>query len=243
MKVYIENLKKFIQENSFNVIASVAALFLVILLLQSFSLYSMKRTFEKDNIVKSRQIQRLDAGISFEAKRMQFLIIARDSILKKHNPELTDDEAYNMAEYTLYICEKYKIDPVLFFAIARQESRFNTKAVSIKGASGIYQISPLTARMLCASLGMEYNEQMVFDLKTNMEMAGKYMSFLKAEYGKTDLILIGYNAGPSWADWQRKDSKITLPEETRDYLIRVQAYYEEFSKLLACYLPGSVSNG
>jgi len=106
----------------------------------------------------------------------------------------------------------------------------------------MYQIFPLTARLLCASMGMEYNEQMLFDLKTNMEMAGKLMSFLKAEYNDMDLILIGYNAGPFWADWHRK-SKVTLPDETKDYLVRVRAYYNEFSKLLTCYLPGSISNG
>ena len=102
----MEKLRKLIQESNFYIVIGIMIIFALIIIIQSFSLYSIRVAFEKDSNLKSIQIQRLDAGISFETKRRQFLIIARDSILKKHNPELSNDEAYNMAEYTLYICEK-----------------------------------------------------------------------------------------------------------------------------------------
>ena len=211
-----------------------------ILAAQFIQVHLMRRDFEKDSVLKSRQIQRLDSGIDFQNKRSQFLMVARDSIIKKHNPGLTDDEAYNIAELTLYICEKYKIDPILVFAIGRQESKFTSNAISTEGAKGFFQINPVTGRMLCETLGIEYSDQRLFDLKTNMELAGKYINFLKAEYGdKIDLILIGYNAGPRWADSYRC-RKTDLPEETKNYLVRVRAFYIEFDKHLAFYLPGSL---
>lgn len=240
--IIVEKTKKALLCVKQNRLALVILLLTAVLLVQFVQLHMIKTSVEKDSVLKGRQIQRLDAGIDFQNKRSQFLMVARDSIIMKHNKGLTDGEAYSIAEYTLYICEKYKLDPVLLFAVGRQESKFDVNAVSSEGAKGMYQLFPLTARMLCDGMGMVYSEPILFDLKSNSELAGKYLSYLKAEYNDMDLVLIGYNAGPRWVENYRHD-KNKLPDETKDYILQVRNYYLEFSKLLTGYLPGSITQG
>ena len=213
--------------------------FSTLIVWQHIEIRNLQGEFKKDCDIKTKQIQRLDAGIDFQTKRAKFLIVARDSILKKHRKSLTDGEAYRIAEFGLYVCEKYRLNPVLLFAVGRRESRFDIKAESNKGAKGIYQIMPLTGRILCDALDIEYNESMLFNMKVNTEMAGKYLNYLQSEYSDLDLILIGYNAGPKWANRYRVDKKTKLPEETIEYVKAVKKYYEEFSIRLAFYLPGN----
>jgi len=218
------------------VIALVSALFV-----QNNNIKLVQKELVKSNHSTSRQIQRLDSGIDFQNKRSQFLTVARDSIIMKYNKRLTPDEAYCIAEFALYVCDKYQLNPILMFAVGRRESSFNSRAVSTAGAKGIYQILPLTGRMLCEALGMEYTESMLYDFKINTSLAAKYLDYLRSEYSNIDLILIGYNAGPKWANRYRANNKIELPQETQDYLIAVKKYYSEFEDQLACYLPGTTN--
>lgn len=221
-------------------------LFLVLvaaLFLQYRKMEIMTAEFRYDSDLKTRQIQRLDAGIEFQSKRAKFLTIARDSIIRKHNRRISSEEAYSIAEFILYVCEKYNLNPVLLFAIGRQESRFERSAVSEKKAVGLFQIHPLTGRILCDILNLEYHSKLLFDMKTNTVMAGKYLDYLRAEYNDIELMLIGYNAGPKWADRFRANKKVVLPEETQKYVVAVQKYYVEFNQKLAFYLPGTVEGG
>lgn len=222
----------------FLIIVLVAALYI-----QYRKMEAMTEEFRKDSDIKTRQIQRLDAGIEFQSKRSKFLTIARDSIIRKHNRGVSSADAFSIAEFVLYVCEKYSLNPVLLFAIGRQESRFEQKAVSEKKAVGLFQIHPLTGRVLCDVMGIEYHPKLLFDMKTNSIMAGKYLDYLRAEYADIELMLIGYNAGPKWADRFRANKKVKLPEETQRYVAAVQKYYVEFNQKLAFYLPGTVEGG
>lgn len=217
----------------------VLALCLVItgLVIQHLQMQNVILEFRSDQEVKTRQIQRLDAGIEYQSRRAKFLITARDSIIRKHNRTLSNEVAYGIAETALYICEKYNINPVLLFSIGRQESRFEMRATSHKGAAGIYQIHPLTGRMLCDALNIEYRPEVLYDLKVNTQLAGKYLDYLHAEYRDLTLILIGYNAGPLWADRYRFNKKVELPSETVEYISYVTQYYGEFEQQLAFYIP------
>jgi Transglycosylase SLT domain len=100
--------------------------------------------------------------------------------------------------------------PVKFFArVIWQESRFNARAVSPKGAEGIAQFMPETAdfRGLADP----------FDPIAALKSAASYLGDLRDEFGNLGLAAAGYNAGPGrlrgWLDGTR-----TLPSETRDYV-------------------------
>lgn len=211
---------------------------MTIAIFQYLQIEQLKLAFEEDSRAKALQIQRLDAGISFQSKKEQFISLARDSIIMKHNRKITHEEAFDIAEFNLYVSEKYKLDPILLLAIQRQESAFRKNAVSKVGAIGLNQIYPVTGRMLCDAMGIEYHPKILYDTKVNTELGAKYLSYLRAEYEKLDYMLIGYNAGPSWVSRHKRGRE--LPLETQDYIAAVRKFYRQFGEKLACYLPGNL---
>ena len=100
--------------------------------------------------------------------------------------------------------------PVEFFArVIWQESRFNARAVSNKGAQGIAQFMPATAdfRGLVDP----------FDPIEALKNSARYLRDLKARFGNLGLAAAAYNAGPgrvsAWLSNHRP-----LPGETRNYV-------------------------
>ena len=83
---------------------------------------------------------------------------------------------------------KYGVDANLLVAVARQESGFNAKAVSPAGAQGIMQLMPGTAQGLGVSSS--------FDPAQAIDGAARLLKSLEQEFGRTDLALAAYNAGP-----------------------------------------------
>jgi hypothetical protein len=106
--------------------------------------------------------------------------------------------------------------PVEFFArVIWQESRFNARAVSSKGAQGIAQFMPQTAdwRGLADP----------FDPIAALRHSAGYLRELRKKFGNLGLAAAGYNAGPGrvseWLAGQR-----TLPGETRNYVAVVTGW-------------------
>ena len=89
----------------------------------------------------------------------------------------------------LEAAKSYRIDPALIAAVIRAESNFVPSAVSRKGARGLMQLMPATARRL----GVARH----FDPKENILGGTAYLAELAERYGDTavELILAAYNAG------------------------------------------------
>jgi soluble lytic murein transglycosylase-like protein len=86
-----------------------------------------------------------------------------------------------------------KTDPVLVFALIRQESAFNPNARSGANARGLMQLLPSTAQRF-----ERISQQDLYDTETNIRIGVKYLEALMKQYqGRADLVLAGYNAGPS----------------------------------------------
>ena len=100
--------------------------------------------------------------------------------------------------------------PVEFFArVIWQESRFNARAVSRKGAEGIAQFMPRTAdwRGLADP----------FDPVEALRNSASYLRDLRNRFGNLGLAAAGYNAGPGRvSEWL--NGKRALPGETRNYV-------------------------
>lgn len=113
------------------------------------------------------------------------------------------------------------VDPSLVKAIVMAESNFNPLAVSPKGAQGLMQLMPDTARLV--------NVENPFDPHENIKGGIKYLKMLDEIFkGDLELILAAYNAGPS----KVMEHKMNVPpiEETKTYIKRVKHFYNKLKK-------------
>nr|HQU84498.1 phage tail tape measure protein [Pyrinomonadaceae bacterium] len=124
------------------------------------------------------------------------------------------------AQWDKYVYEaanKYGIDPMLIFAQMNQESSFKKTAMSNKGASGLMQLMPKTAR--------ELGVKNIFDPKENIFAGVKYLrDQLKTFNGNVALGLAAYNAGPGAVI---KYGGIPPYKETQEYVKRISDKYQK----------------
>ncbi len=86
---------------------------------------------------------------------------------------------------------RYHVDATLLFAIINQESRWNSDAISPKGAVGLMQIMPETGWKECG-----FNEEQLFNPQLNLDCGTRYFTQLFKQFGSVKLALCAYNAGP-----------------------------------------------
>jgi soluble lytic murein transglycosylase len=148
-----------------------------------------------------------------------------------------------------------ELEPGIVYAIARQESSFNPRAISSARAVGLMQITPAAGRYVANKFGARYDEKRLLNDETyNVQLgAAEFGALIKYYRGSYILSFAGYNAGRGRVkDWIAKygdprDPKIDpidwverIPfSETRNYVQRVlenlQVYRVRFgggSKLL-----------
>lgn len=112
--------------------------------------------------------------------------------------------------------ERHGLDPYLVFLVIEQESHFRARAVSPKGARGLMQLMPGTARRL----GVRNS----FDPAQNIGGGSRYLKELMSMFGgRVDLVLASYNAGEGAV---MKYGRAVPPyRETRDYVRRITRRY------------------
>ncbi len=111
---------------------------------------------------------------------------------------------------------KYGVDPHLVFALMRQESGFHSRAVSNKGASGLMQLMPATAR--------RFGVQNIFDPVQNIDGGTRYLRFLLDMFnGDVKLALAGYNAGENAV--VNYGYQVPPYRETQNYVKNISAKY------------------
>ncbi|HKP86055.1 MAG TPA: lytic transglycosylase domain-containing protein [Blastocatellia bacterium] len=109
------------------------------------------------------------------------------------------------------------IDPNLMVAVMRQESGFNPRALSYKGATGLMQLMPGTAR--------RFGVTNIYDPADNIEGGAKYLRFLLDTFnGDVALVLAGYNAGENAVI--NSGYQIPRYRETQNYVKSISARYD-----------------
>ena len=113
----------------------------------------------------------------------------------------------------------YGVEPALVHAVITAESGFNPNALSRKGASGLMQLMPDTAR--------RYGVQNIFDPVQNVHGGVRYLKDLLAMFnGDMRLALAGYNAGENAVI--RAGNRIPPYAETQNYVPKVIDFYHRF---------------
>ena len=125
----------------------------------------------------------------------------------------------SLEEIVSEIAMKFRIDASLVKAIIVAESNCNPLAVSRKGAQGLMQLMPSTAKTL--------KVERPFDPRENIIGGVKYIKGLMASYGDLRLALAAYNAGPGTV---QKYAGIPPYRETINYVTKVIAQYKKFKK-------------
>jgi len=109
------------------------------------------------------------------------------------------------------------IDPWLLAAVIQVESASRAQALSTRGARGLMQLMPNTAR----SVGV-FDAQSLFDPGVNVEAGARQLRALHARFGSLRLVLAAYNAGEAAV---RRYSGVPPFAETTAYVARVLARY------------------
>jgi hypothetical protein len=116
---------------------------------------------------------------------------------------------------------KFNLDIALIKAVIKAESNFNHNAVSRAGAKGLMQLMPQTASAL--------KVDDVFHPGDNIEGGARYLRYLLNLYrGNLTLALAAYNAGEGAV--AKYNYGVPPYRETQNYIRRVLAFYESFSK-------------
>ena len=150
----------------------------------------------------------------------------------------------NPIKYSEIVKEYSKInnlDPFLVLSIIRTESNFDEKAISNKKARGLMQISEITGKWASKELKIkDYNEDKLFNPKTNIQVGCWYFAKLMKEFKNQDLAIAAYNGGSgNVKEWIKKDILNygpSLPSsipfrETSDYLKKVKKTYSIYQSL------------
>lgn len=112
------------------------------------------------------------------------------------------------------VAARYSLNPHLVAAIVRVESSFNPRAKSRKGACGLMQLLPETARRF----GLRSSKDL-FDPAKNLEAGARYLKWLSARFGGDPVrVLAAYNAGEGAV---QRYGGVPPYKETRNYVSKI----------------------
>jgi len=129
-----------------------------------------------------------------------------------HGHQATADE---VDQSIVMAAARHNVDPNLVRAVIKVESNFNSNAVSNKGAMGLMQLMPKTAR--------ELKVKNPFDPQQNVDAGVRHLKYLLENYnGDVNLTLAAYNAGEGAV---RRSAGVPHYSETQNYVRRITNLY------------------
>mgnify|MGYP002863359234 FL=1 len=158
-------------------------------------------------------------------KRQDYRLVAKRDSFNNAGHILADRQiiAGGPTEFRQHITSasnQYDVDPALIEAVIQVESGFDPNAVSKKGATGLMQLMPMTAK--------DYLVVDRFNPRQNIYGGVQHLSKLMTRFGgELPLVLAAYNAGAGAVE--RHDGIPPFPE-TKRYVIKVMTSYNSFKQ-------------
>jgi len=185
------------------------------------------------------------AEVATEARDARALVLIGKAAMAKGVPvELIGFPAFGVPNYSHV---GPKTDPAIIYAIARQESQFDQRVISIANAKGLMQVIPSTARAVARKFSIPWDEKKlgadpVFNVQIGAAELGDLLEYYR---GNPVLTFIGYNAGRGRAsEWIAKygdprDPRVDIVDwieripisETRFYVQRVMENMQVYQSL------------
>lgn len=136
---------------------------------------------------------------------------------------------------------RYNLDYELLQALVAAESGFDAAAVSPKGAIGLMQVMPDTARRFGVDSDRWLSiEAKLADPKINVNIGARYLRLLLSMFpGQLDLALASYNAGEGAV--QKAGNKIPNFKETQNYVATVGELYAALKPAPVIPAPSTVA--
>ena len=156
--------------------------------------------------MSSDRAKLFERQVSFAIKRYSR---ESDRVVSLEIPEYTGNyrgKYYRMARKA---AKKYRVPEELFVRLIQQESGWNPRAVSKKGARGLAQLMPATSR----DLGVD-----AWQPSENLEGGARYLRQMYDRFNDWSLALAAYNAGPGKVE---KYGGIPPYRETRNYVAAI----------------------
>jgi soluble lytic murein transglycosylase len=136
---------------------------------------------------------------------------------------------------------EFNVDPLLIWAVMRQESRYDPEALSYVGARGLMQIMPATQTWIAEQWGEDIPPGDAFMPEANVRMGAWFLHFLLDYFDQDqDLALAAYNGGAGSVDSWQADPRVSDRDdllrwlgfgETREYLEQVALNYRVYREL------------
>ena len=183
--------------------------------------------------VKRNSLSKGAVGFVFGAL-IAIVLIGSSSIEKAFYPFPYRDVIENEAR-------AFGVDPFFVAAVIREESKFVADSESHKGAKGLMQLMPSTARSVAESLNdFTFTDESLLDPERNIQYGTWYLADLQRVFGGNKiLVAAAYNGGmghvQEWINSGRIDPRdIRLEDipfdETRIYVKRVLKSYDKYRK-------------
>ena len=149
------------------------------------------------------------------------------TIIKSVNKDISDTLAMAYADFILTYSSAHGIDPLFVCAILTQESKFKNSATSYRGAQGLGQLMPYTAKGLGVLNAYDPQQNIYGTTKYLKNASGQLFNKYPKELNINQLKLLAasYNAGPGAV---KKYGGVPPYSETQNYVVKVLGYYYKY---------------
>jgi transglycosylase-like protein with SLT domain len=141
-------------------------------------------------------------------------------------PGLAAERRLALARTIVAEAQAARIDPLLVLALIQVESSFDARALSIAGARGLMQLREPTLRRELERAGLLHLD--LHDPAANVVAGVRYLRRLLDAFGREEVALMAYNAGPNRILGYLREGEI--PERFQAYPRRVQALHRKLRR-------------